>query len=186
MPKVQGLPRRCAQERNKQTRPFGRLPTGKTCAERFTRIQVMSMVQTKFSTAVSLTQAQREWLKKQPNGSELIRKIIDSIIAIDNLTEKNFKVILLKTNLDRLKEKHNEIRWKKQELVLQNKDHFEGQWKEESFSEVTYRNYHINDMENPEPIDEDGKIVKRLLNEYSDAMLKINVEIERIKIELIG
>ena len=136
---------------------------------------------TKFPTSISLRRDQIDWLKEQRNGSELISDLVDAMIGVETLSPENFKMLRLKTKLDHLTEKVNALRASRINVLLDNACHF----KRVQSIVGRFVNYYIDNLEDPEPIDESGQIIKRTLKASEEAAKTLESEIEQIKKELL-
>ena len=138
-------------------------------------------MKTKFSSAVSLTQQQINWLRQQPNGSEKIAKIIDAFIAVDRVTPEAFRAVQLHLSLEHLNEKLSAAILKRQELLRANEWHF----KRVKWSDGIHTDSYVENSENPSPIDLDGRVIKCVLDDYNASIAQMQSEILRLKNELL-
>jgi hypothetical protein len=136
-------------------------------------------MKTKFPSAISLTQQQINWMRQQPNASELIGHLIDALMSVDNLTLENFHAVQLKTTLENLQNKRSFAEEKRRELLRVNEYHF----KRIQITEGLYTNWHVV---NPlEPIDDDGKIALVALAAFDESIKQLETEIAKVKTELL-
>jgi hypothetical protein len=142
---------------------------------------------TKYAISLSLTKEQIEFLRRQKNASELVGKIIDDLRAVDgiDLREDYVKIVGLKQQLDALTEKYYEVRSERDSLLSHNDIHFKrvlgaedpyGRWKD----------YWIENLDDPEPLDDDGRIVKRVWLALGEKVKAVESEMARVKAELLG
>jgi hypothetical protein len=138
-------------------------------------------MKTKFPSAVSLTRQQINWLKQQPNGSELIGKIIDALMTLNKFTPESFHSVQLHLTLQILNEKLFDARTARNKLLRDNEWHF----KTIKHNDGIHINYYIENPENPTPIDNDGCIIKCLLADYDTAINQMQNEIQKLTAELL-
>jgi hypothetical protein len=138
-----------------------------------------------FPLSVSMTQEQIDWLNTQPNASELIRKLLDSMMEAKDLTPEYARMLELKSKLDALEAEAAALRQKRTELIQskENLIHFKGSWYHDPAGR--WRNYTIENPDDPEPIDEKGKILKKLAEATVEEIERVEAEIERVKSELM-
>jgi hypothetical protein len=135
----------------------------------------------KFPSAVSLTQQQIEWMHQQPNASELIGKLIDALMLVDKFSPESFHTVQLKIVLDELQSKLSSTRSKRIELMRVNAWHF----KQTQETYGGHTNCYIENFDNPEPIDDDGKIIKITLTSFDESIKQLENEIANKKFELL-
>ncbi len=133
-------------------------------------------MKTKFPTAVSLNRQQIEWLKQQPNASELIGKLIDALMIVDKLAPEAFASIQTHTALEHLKQKISDVQMKRFELIRGNQLHF----KQIKWSDGIHTDMFLENPHDPTPIDETGRIIKRQLLDYDESMKQMAQEVERL------
>jgi hypothetical protein len=147
-----------------------------------------------FSVSITLTQEQIDWLQKQPNASEIIRKLLDDLIAAGNDVQPKLEVISLNHQIQELeKELHKTIN-ERNEFHHANWSH----WKkilnpDGSVHKDSYGNEFL-DLDNdynryysPNPIDnsEDTQVALRVLNGYNEAIRKIEQKIADVKAKIL-
>ena len=140
------------------------------------------MTKTKFPTAISLTQPQINWLRQQPNGSELIGKIFDALMAVDKLTPESFHAVQTKIVLDTLRDKLSAAQLKRVALLRDNAWHF----KRVQQTDGIHTDSYIESPDNPEPIDDDGQIAKNVLAAIDESIKQLEAEIANVKAELLN
>src|ERR1035437_1558208 len=131
-------------------------------------------MKTKLPTTISLTQEQIDWLKRQPNRSEVVGKIVDSMMNVE-LTLEGVEILQLKAKLDQLGAEKDRIK------AAQNKfDQDEAIWKH------FRRDDNYNIIEPPEPIDDDGRIFEKEMKGRDEQMRRVEEEIVKIKAEILA
>jgi hypothetical protein len=138
-------------------------------------------MKTKFPSAVSLTQEQINWMREQPNASELIGKIIDALMTNDRFAPETFHSVQLHLTSQRLTERLSIAQKARDELLRDNKWHF----KRVERNDGIHINYYLENPENPTPIDNDGRIIKCLLANYDISINQIQNEIQKLTAELL-
>jgi len=143
-----------------------------------------------FPVTFTLTQEQIEYLNKQPNASEIIRKILDDLIQLKEGIEVNMPLIILKSQLEALKSERDKLREERRNQF------FEGErkslWKMIKRSDGgTY--YDWEDQENmvPKPDDdshcaEDAQVAIKFLKDYDKAITVIEQKINEIKQKILS
>ena len=89
------------------------------------------------------------------------------------------RLVELENTLDNLRKKRIE-QWN--EIIGRYQEHFKGHWVQEE----VHRNYYLEDYNNPEPIDDDGRIEKRMLDAMDKEIKRLEDEIPKVKAELIN
>ncbi len=138
-------------------------------------------MKTKYPSAVSLTKQQIDWMRKQPNGSEIIGKIIDAFIAVEHMTPHAFHSVQTHLAAELLQQKLYDAITQRRELLRKNESHFK-------CFETTSGRFTDRWVENPEdptPIDESGQIIKRVLADYDESIKQMQSEIQKLKNELL-
>ncbi len=138
-------------------------------------------MKTKFPSAVSLTQQQINWIRQQPNGSELIGKLIDALMTIDKFTPEAFNSVQLHLMLKRLKDNLYDVKSRRDKLLMDNKQHF----KQIEITSGVYANFYVENPCDPTPTDDDGRIIKRLLVDYDESAKQMASEIQKITADLL-
>lgn len=78
-----------------------------------------------FPVSITLTQEQIDWLQKQPNASEIFRKLLDDLIAAGKDVQPKLEVISLNNQLTELKRQLDKLYKEKMDYIDENK----GLWK---------------------------------------------------------
>lgn len=78
-----------------------------------------------FPISITLTQEQIDWLQKQPNASEIIRKLLDDLIAAGKDVQPKLEVISLNNQLKEFQRQLDKLYKEKMDYVNENK----GLWK---------------------------------------------------------
>lgn len=139
----------------------------------------------KFQISLSLTQQQREWVQNQPNSSDLVGGLIDSLISVDDLTPEYIKFMQQQIKSDTIDNKLSSLKEEKRMFLFRglNRMHFKGSWIEDDERQHT-RYYAVENFNNPEPIDSEGQILKRKLDLMTAAIKQLQMESEKIKTEM--
>lgn len=74
-----------------------------------------------FPVTITLTQEQIDYLQRQPNASELIRKILDDLIKLRGQGEEKLSIIALKMELEPLDSQIKELKREKMHYHYEHK-----------------------------------------------------------------
>lgn len=130
--------------------------------------------------SVSLTPEQIAWLSSKPNASELIRKLIDDLIAAEKSIQPKLELISLDNQIKELEEQKQKLKNQQFEYVYQKKD----LWKKNDDGSIEWE-----DIENevPKPLEgnKDSIIAYKVAKERASAIKLINAKIEEFKRKVI-
>lgn len=138
-----------------------------------------------YTISISLTQDQANFLAKQPNASEVIRKLIDSLMGTENLTPIYVKFVELQNKISGLGKKIPELRSQRAQLayslLYDERDHFD--------INKALANPAFN-LANPDdslidPLDKKGQLIKAKIRAIDEELKTISAEIERAEDELL-
>ena len=158
---------------------------------RLITFRARSKGKTVFPVTIALTETQIDWLKKQPNASALIRKLIDDLMMASRDIEEKLHVISLKNQLEALQEEKTRIGRERWNHVFKNfnKHNEENRWQTTERNDG-YRGFFIvwADKENliPKPLDtKEGKIGMKILKGYDDAIEAIDKKIIEVENKIL-
>lgn len=136
-----------------------------------------------YPVTIALTQTQIEYLHRQPNASALIRKILDDLIASEQVTEDKFGVISLNVQLNELEKKLGNLKNERFRYLWEN----ELQWQHVTGADDgRYIVWADEDNSIPKPLDtEDAKVAFRVLQGYDEAIKALEEQIKEVKKKII-
>ena len=136
--------------------------------------------------SLSVTPEHRDFLNNQPNASELIRKLLDDLVASRENIEEKFNVISLNNQLEMLEEEKQKLTSEKhQHLWLTD---WKNVWKTKVGSDGnTYVDWKDTVRWIPKPLDdnEDSQVAFRVLMEYDRAIEDLEQKIAEIKRQIL-
>jgi len=137
-----------------------------------------------YPVTFTLTQEQIEFLNRQPNASELIRKILDDLIASRKDIQEKFSVISLNNQLAMFEEEKRKLETEKWNHVWYN---WEKRWKIIIGSDgQKYVDWQDDKRLIPKPLDtEDSQVAFRVLIEYDKAIAFLEQKIMLIKKQIL-
>jgi hypothetical protein len=146
---------------------------------------------TVFPVTIALTETQIDWLKKQPNASALIRKLIDDLMMASRDIEEKLHVISLKNQLEALQKERHKISSERWNYVFRNFDERreENRWQTTERKDE-YKGVYIvwADEKNliPKPLDtKEGKIGMKILKGYDDAIEAVDKKIIEVENKIL-
>ena len=124
-----------------------------------------------FTCGFTLTQEQINFLQQQPNASETLRKLIDSLILIQSNTKPELETLHLKTQLEHIEREYRKLQ------------------KERAFYETDHRN-DLYEQENypsqkTPKTNEESKYHLTILKAYDNAMQKLEDKHEELKKKIV-
>jgi len=138
-----------------------------------------------FPVTITLSQEQVDYLQRQPNASELIRKILDDLINAGKEVEAKLTMISLSKQLEELQIEKTKLKQERWHYVMDNKR----RWKEEIIKVEGYPDTHAIKWKNAEtPVpkdDEDGRIGASVLKGYDDAINALQQKIDNVKGQIL-
>jgi len=131
----------------------------------------------------TLSQEQIDFLQAQPNASELVRTILDDLIASKKDIEQELGVISLNNQLKQLEQEKQKLSSDRFEYVTDNKKH----WKTTVGDDgQTYIVWADEKTMTPTPLDnEDAKVAFRVLKGYDDAITNVEKRIADLKKQIL-
>jgi len=156
---------------------------------RLIRFRARSKGKTVFPVTIALTETQIDWLKKQPNASALIRKLIDDLMIASRDIEEKLHVISLKNQLEALQKEKMRISGERWDYVYKNmkKGGGEKRWETKLANDGNfYIDWANREKEIPKPLDtKEGKIGMKILKGYDDAIEAVNKKIIEVENEIL-
>jgi hypothetical protein len=139
----------------------------------------------KFSNvSISLTQEQIDWLQKQPNASEIIRKLLDDLIAAGKDVEAKLEVVSLNSQLKELEKQKQQLLGDRFNYIYREKAHCWKRYINETQAEVV--DWLDQEHEIPKPKDdEESQIAFRVVKSYDDAIKVIELKIADVKAKIL-
>jgi len=142
-----------------------------------------------FPVTFTLTQEQIEYLNKQPNASEIIRKILDDLIQVGKDVEGKLEVVSLNKQLENLKERLTRLTEERVNHVLNNKSLWKTYTDDEGETTITYEGETTSWKGIPVPLnpeDENTKIALRILKGFDDALAALEQRINEVKQKILS
>lgn len=140
-----------------------------------------------FPVTITLTPAQIDYLQKQPNASALIRRVLDDLIASEELNEDKFTAITLNMQLKNLEEKLGALINERLTFYGKNDRH----WKQHKGEDgLDYADV-VNPQDTsyswiPKPLDnEDAQIAFRVLMDYDRAINSLEERVAEVKRKIL-
>jgi hypothetical protein len=133
---------------------------------------------------LKLTTEQADFLDKEPNASELIRRLIDTLMETHDFTKEYLHFLDLKTKLKKLNSRLFRLNLKRSKKIQDAIIHFKGQRVIGDGIKFEVDSY-LDDPENPEPIDEEGYAAKRVLDVIDAKIMRLEKQIAKVKDELL-
>ncbi len=134
------------------------------------------------SISLSLTREQAEFLSSKPNASALVRQLIDSMREAATLSTEYMRTLELKNRLEELESKLEPLMRQRQTAIFDAARHFKGKYAE---SGVYGQQWFIDNPDNPEPIDDEGRIALKLRDAAEAEIKRIEQEIAKVRAELL-
>jgi hypothetical protein len=143
-----------------------------------------------FPVSLTLTQEQIDYLQKQPNASELIRRILDDLINARKDIDAKLGVISLNKQMEELREHWQKLSDERHEFMMNNKknwEHHEHEFRGETLYDITWLKESPIDKALPKPLDtKDAKVAFRVLKGYDEVLNSIERKIEDIKKQILA
>jgi hypothetical protein len=150
-----------------------------------------------YPVTMTLSQEQIDYLKRKPNASALIRKILDDLIASEIAVEEKLGVITLNYQLKSLMEKLDKLRDERGDYFIKNKFHWQQVRREEEITlwggkkeievhfDVVWEDSPWGGYQ-PKPLDtEEAKVAFRVLQDYDKVLNHIESQIAEIKQKIL-
>jgi len=102
-------------------------------------------------------------------------------MTVDKLAPEAFQGVQAHLALERLMARIYESNQKRQSLLFNNKWHF----KQIDVAEGLHTNRYLETPSDPAPLDDEGKIIKRLLVDYDQSIKQMEAEVQRLTSELL-
>jgi len=134
-----------------------------------------------FPVSITFTQAQIDYLAKQPNASELIRKILDDLISAG--IGVNVGVISLKIQLEKLEEESVTVHQERSKFLWEK----EACWKQHLGDDGNkYLDWEDSGRSIPKPLEnEDAQVAFRILRGYDSQIKSLEDQINEIKKKIL-
>ena len=136
----------------------------------------------KFSNiSISLTEEQIHWLATKPNASEIIRKLLDDLIAAGKDIEPKLEVISLNNQITELEEKAKKLCGEQMHYV--SVKHEEKLWKTKAGDFIDWE-----DLQKyvPKPLEtENSQIAYRVVKGYVQSIASIEAKIAELKAKIL-
>lgn len=144
-----------------------------------------------FPVTFTLTQEQIEYLNKQPNASEIIRKILDDLIQAGKEVEIKLEVVSLRKQLEELQQRKASLRSERLDYILKNAYiRFDTQKYDVDWlgSPIKWDKEHPDVyVDNPVPQDnEDGRIGMKVVQGYNEAIATLEQRIIEVKQKILS
>jgi len=137
-----------------------------------------------FPVSITLTQEQINWLQKQPNASEIIRRLLDDLIAAGKDVEPKLEAVSLYNQLKELEKQKEKLRGERYNYVFAEKGHCWKRYISESQAKVL--DWFDEEHEIPKPKDdEESQIAFRVVKSYSEAIKSIELKIADVKAKIL-
>ena len=146
-----------------------------------------------FPITITLSQEQIDYLKRQPNVSALIRKILDDLITSEKGVEEKLGVITLNLQLKSLQEKLEKLCAERHGYMMKNYQHWQliknpdgSIYHDDSPYRNTFIDWADQSYSIPKPLDtEDAKVAFRVLQDYDKAINYVQSQIAEIKQKIL-
>jgi hypothetical protein len=125
-----------------------------------------------YSHSFSLTSEQIEWLNKQQNSSELIRKVIDSLMMLGTEIEPKLSLVTIRHKVDFLQ---RQLTKQEDEKTTYENQH----WKE------MYSSPHLIDVQRVPIKNKEAKFHRKIVTGYDEAIRSLETEIEKLKEQVL-
>jgi hypothetical protein len=156
---------------------------------RLIRFQARSKGKTVFPVTIALTETQIDWLKKQPNASALIRKLIDDLMMASRDVEEKLHVISLKNQLEALQKEKRRISGERWDYVFKNMKRGGGEDRWQTYlgnDGHFYIDWVDREKEIPKHLDtKAGKIGMKILKGYDDAIEAVDKKIIEVENKIL-
>lgn len=135
-----------------------------------------------FPVSITLTQEQIDWLQRQPNASELVRRILDDLITSEKAIEENLGAITLNLQLEQLKEKQVKLRQERGFYLAKEDNHWEKRV-DGIYEQIVWEDSEamIPKIREDKKNNEDAKIALRVLRDYDKAIKSLEDKISEVK-----
>jgi len=149
----------------------------------------------KFSNiSISLTEEQIHWLATKPNASEIIRKLLDDLIAAGKDVQPKLEVISLNNQIRELNKELDKVINERNDFHKVNRYYWkkilnpDGRVKLDEYgNDFLDLDQNTRDYFSPKPIDnsEDAQVALRILNGYNKAIETVRQKIADVKAKIL-
>jgi hypothetical protein len=138
-----------------------------------------------FPISITVTQEQIDWLQKQPNASEIIRKLLQDLIDVGKDVQAKMGVISLNNQLKELQKQKEKLSGDRYHYVFTEKAHCWKMHRPEKYL-IDIIDWLDDEHAIPKPKDnEESRVAFRVIRGYDDSIKVIELKMKEINAKIL-